>query len=160
MKKVLLTLSLIGSVVFSSCLKSEQPCMNTPSATQDAKDQQVIEAYITSKGLTDVQSTSTGLHYKIITPGEGATPTVNSQVTLSYTGSLTNGLEFDKADYPINFVLGQLIAGWIEGLPKIKEGGEILLLIPSRLGYGTCANGPIPGGSVTVFDITLQTVTN
>jgi FKBP-type peptidyl-prolyl cis-trans isomerase FkpA len=48
-----------------------------------------------------------------------------------------------------------VIKGWTEGIPHFKAGGNGILLIPAHLGYGSGGSGPIPGGSVLVFEVKL-----
>lgn len=78
---------------------------------------------------------------------------------MAYKGYFTNGKVFDKSeDSGISFGLQQVIKGWTEGIPFFKEGGSGLLLIPAHLGYGSNDRGPIPGGSVLIFEVKLIAV--
>ncbi|WP_437190796.1 FKBP-type peptidyl-prolyl cis-trans isomerase [Planctomicrobium sp. SH527] len=98
-----------------------------------------------STSATAFKTTNNGLKYKIIKEGTGKRPTARSTVSCHYRGWLDNGKEFDssyKRGEPTEFPLNGVIAGWTEGLQLIKEGGEIELDIPSRLGYG---EGGMPG---------------
>lgn len=97
--------------------------------------------------------------------GTGAEAKLNSNVTVHYTGWLTDGTQFDTshkgANQPITFPLvsGGLIEGWIQGVPGMKEGGTRRLIIPAELGYGAGGiPGAIPGNAVLVFDIELVKV--
>lgn len=90
--------------------------------------------------------------------GKEATPT--STVTVHYTGALAaTGKIFESSfdgGQPATFSLdSNLIRGWKEGVPGMKEGGVRRLLIPSELAYGQQANSAIPANSDLVFDITL-----
>ena len=88
--------------------------------------------------------------------GTGAQPTASSNVTVAYKGYFTDGNVFDESKAEgISFGLNQVIKGWTEGIPFFKEGGNGVLLIPSHLGYGSNGSGPIPGGSVLVFNVKL-----
>ena len=49
--------------------------------------------------------------------------------------------------------LGQMIPGFNEALTMLKAGGKGTFVIPSTIGYGEQARGPIPANSVLVFDI-------
>ena len=91
--------------------------------------------------------------------GTGTQPTAASNVTVAYKGYFTNGNVFDQSKAEgISFGLNQVIKGWTEGIPYFKTGGSGVLLIPSHLGYGSTNNGPIPGGSVLIFDVKLISV--
>ena len=120
-----------------------------------AQNDKEITDYIAKNKLT-AQKSSTGLYYVINEAGTGAQPTATSNVTVAYKGYFTNGNVFDKSgDAGISFGLQQVIKGWTEGIPYFKEGGNGILLIPSALGYGSNGSGPIPGGSVILFDVKL-----
>jgi FKBP-type peptidyl-prolyl cis-trans isomerase FkpA len=75
---------------------------------------------------------------------------------------MKTGVVFDASqDHggPQTFPLGQVIAGWSEGIPGMKVGGTRRLLIPASLGYGSQGSGStIPPNSDLVFDITLTKI--
>jgi peptidylprolyl isomerase len=106
-------------------------------------------------------STPSGLQYEEQKVGEGASPTKGKQVTVHYTGWLTDGTKFDSSvdrGSPFQFALGvgQVIKGWDEGVSSMKVGGKRRLVIPSDLAYGTRGvPGVIPGGATLVFDVEL-----
>lgn len=113
--------------------------------------------------LDAMTRTSTGLYYEDIEDGDGDQATVGSQVDVLYSGWLIDGTLFDSrtnASNPFSFILGigQVIAGWDEGVTGMREGGIRLLVIPPQLGYGYSSNGPIPGNSVLVFRVQLLAV--
>jgi FKBP-type peptidyl-prolyl cis-trans isomerase FkpA len=121
-------------------------------------DTEIIEAYIAEKGL-DATTTGTGLYYVIIEEGTGDHPVASSRVKVNYKGYFTNGNVFDQTSGgPVVFPLADLIKGWQEGIPLLKEGGSGTFLVPSGLGYGNKDIGPIPANSVLVFEITLVEV--
>ena len=146
MKKTLLALT-VFSVLFFGCKKS------TNAEEQAAIDDTKIQAYIAANNLTMTKDVS-GLYYQIITEGSGTAPTTASHVRVAYTGTLLDGTAVDSST---NFstLLSSTIQGWQIGLPLIKPGGRILLIIPSALGYGTTKTGSIPENSVLVFTIDL-----
>jgi FKBP-type peptidyl-prolyl cis-trans isomerase FkpA len=159
MKKYFLLLGLF-IVTLTSCLKSMDDQQVAPPVVVDpvkqaSADSAAIVTYLAANPSIKAQKDSaSGLYYQIIAPGTGANPTANSTVTVAYTGTLLNGTQFD-ANAGYTAVLSTLIPGWIVGVPMIKTGGKILLIIPSRLGYGSQNNGPIPANSVLVFTISL-----
>lgn len=123
---------------------------------QSEVDDQTIKNYLTSKNLTATKDPS-GVYYIMTTVGTGTSPTVASTVEVKYKGSLINGTVFDQTvtDKTLTYPLSGLIMGWQIGIPMMKEGGKATLFIPSHLGYGSQANGPIPANSVLIFEIEL-----
>lgn len=119
---------------------------------QLAIDKEIIENYLADKGLT-AQSTATGLYYIIDNPGTGEHPTVNSTVTVRYTGKFLSGTVFDSGE--ISYSLASLIEGWQIGIPLFSAGGSGTLFIPSGLGYGPTGSGSIAPNTVLIFDMDL-----
>lgn len=102
-----------------------------------------------------VVTTASGLQYKVLSEGAGASPTAADVALVGYKGTLLDGTVFDEnpqAPMPVDGV----VPGFSEGLQKMKKGGKYRLWIPPQLGYGEQAAGPIPAGSVLVFDVTLH----
>lgn len=91
--------------------------------------------------------------------GQGAEAKADSTLTVHYTGALAaTGEIFESSldsGQPARFPLSQVIAGWQQGVPGMKEGGTRRILIPSELAYGAQASAKIPANSDLVFDITL-----
>ena len=149
MKSILLALV---SILFVSCLSDGGTSKPVDYTVQNEKE---IVDYIAKNKLT-AQKSDTGLYYVVNEAGTGAQPTATSNVTVAYKGYFTNGNVFDQSTAQgISFGLNQVIKGWTEGIPHFKAGGNGILLIPSHLGYGDNGSGPIPGGSVLIFDINL-----
>ncbi len=104
-------------------------------------------------------TTPSGLLYKITKKGEGKKVEKGNVVAVHYAGKLTNGNEFDnsfKRGEPIEFPvgMGQVIAGWDEGLMLLHVGDEATFLIPPALGYGARgAGGVIPPDAWLIFDV-------
>ncbi len=95
--------------------------------------------------------------------GTGAEAKAGQQVSVHYTGWLTNGKEFDSSKgrgEPFSFLLGggQVIKGWDQGVAGMREGGIRRLTIPPELGYGSRRAGPIPAGSTLIFEVELLKV--
>lgn len=127
----------------------------TPVSPQMEESQ--ITAYASANNITAVKHSS-GIFYQVIDPGTGtATPALNSKVYITYSGKLLNGTLFDQGTdaSKTGWALGSLIEGWQIGLPLIKKGGRIKLIIPSSLAYGCNTAGSIPSNAVLYFDISL-----
>jgi FKBP-type peptidyl-prolyl cis-trans isomerase FklB len=109
-----------------------------------------------------VTTTASGLQYEIIKSGTGATPTGDDQVTVHYTGKLTDGTVFDSSverGEPITFPVSGVIKGWTEALLLMKEGDKWMLYIPSELAYGQAgAGGVIPPNASLTFEVELLKV--
>jgi len=149
---------LSGVVLFSqtSCLKSSSSQSCTPASV--SSEEPAMIAYASAEGINTTRHSS-GLYYEIISPGNGAAPSANSKVFVTYTGKLLDGRTFDQQTdaAKTGWTLGSLIPGWQIGLPLIQKGGEIKLIVPSSLAYG-CGSGPLPPNSVLYFDIQLVDV--
>ena len=146
--KISILTSLLFSltILFSSCLGDEEPnALVEPLPT--------ISEFIESNNL-NTEITSSGLNYIIKEQGGADRPTTSSTITINYRGYLLNGEVFDARDNQ-TFPLNNLIQGWQEGIPLIGEGGEIQLLIPSNLAYGSRGAGSIPPNTDIGFDIRL-----
>jgi len=106
-----------------------------------------------------VQTTATGLQYKVLQAGTGTThPTATDKVKVHYHGTMIDGTVFDSSverGEPITFGLNQVIPGWTEGLQLMVEGEKTRLFIPSTLAYGNRAAGKIKPGSTLIFDVEL-----
>lgn len=93
-----------------------------------------------------------------IAEGDGAEAEEGATITVHYTGvSWSTGEEFDSswgAD-PVTFPLGDVIAGWQEGIPGMKEGGRRRLIIPPDMAYGDQGGPGIVPNETLVFVIDL-----
>lgn len=128
-----------------------------------ASEPQVIEttsfAAVLSVNLASSTKLPSGMYVRDITVGDGATVAGGQNVSVRYTGWLNNGVQFDSNanGAPFTFRLdgGQVIRGWDLGVAGMKVGGVRQLIIPSSLAYGANDYGPIPGGSILVFTVTV-----
>ncbi|GAB2537183.1 FKBP-type peptidyl-prolyl cis-trans isomerase [Spirosoma aerophilum] len=145
---ILLTIFAVG------CQQTDRPCTE-PVVTIKAPETEVLalKQYIDSNHIA-AKADDRGFFYTIDAPGAGVKPTACSNVTVNYTGKLTNGKTFDSAS-GISFGLNQLILGWQEGIPLVAPGGSITLYLPPSLAYGSQDQNEIPGNSILVFKIDL-----
>jgi FKBP-type peptidyl-prolyl cis-trans isomerase len=101
-----------------------------------------------------VQTTASGLQYKVLKAGGGNHPTDADVALIKYKGTLRDGTVFDqneRAPLPV----AQVVPGFSEGLKLMQKGGKYRLWIKPELGYGEREAGPIPANSVLVFDVEL-----
>ncbi|WP_337880035.1 FKBP-type peptidyl-prolyl cis-trans isomerase [Rheinheimera sp.] len=104
-----------------------------------------------------VTVTESGLQYEVVQAADGPKPKATDVVRVHYTGTLTDGTEFDssKERGPAQFPLNQVIKGWTEGVQLMSVGSKFKFTIPSDLAYGERDMGTIPANSVLVFDVEL-----
>ena len=168
----LLTAGLAALMV--ACGSDALPPTPTPSAATSSSSGAAAAGCVTAAAVpagtdsfTDKVTTTKqadGLEVGDFTVGTGPTPARGQNVTVQYTGWLSDGTVFDSSRKagrtPFSFALGTgaVILGWDEGLSTMHVGGKRRLVIPSALGYGAQANGPIPANSTLVFDITLLSI--
>jgi len=111
-----------------------------------------------NKAKEGVQTTASGLQYKIIKEGKGAVPTDSSTVKVNYKGTLIDGTEFDssyKRNAPASFRADQVIKGWTEALTMMPVGSKWELYIPQDLAYGPRNAGQIKPFSTLIFEVEL-----
>ncbi len=102
-----------------------------------------------------VETTASGLQYKVIKPGEGASPTATDTALVKYEGTLRDGTVFD-ANEQTPMPVGGVVPGFSEALQLMQKGGEYRIWIPSALAYGDASPGEqIPSNSLLIFDVTL-----
>ncbi len=102
--------------------------------------------------------TASGLVYRELTPGKGASPKATDTVRVHYRGTLVNGAEFDSSyrrNQPAQFPLNGVIKCWTEGVQMMKVGGKSMLVCPSDLAYGDQGRPSIPGGAALIFEVEL-----
>ena len=128
---------------------------------QAAKNQQEAIRFLADNGKREgVQTTPTGLQYRVLRQGDGPSPTLSDTVRCNYRGMLLNGTEFDSsarhggpAEIPVS---GVVIPGWTEALQKMRVGDKWQLFVPPKLAYDVNPPGPpIEPNSLLVFEIEL-----
>lgn len=155
MRKLLASVLILSGLLLNSCGKSDTSgCQPATIASEKA----AMVAFCTANSINYTEHSS-GLLYEIILPGSDPAPTISSNVSVVYTGKLLNGTTFDATSNPITLALSGVIDGWKIGIPLIKKGGRIKLVIPSALAYScTGAGSSIPPNSPIYFDVTLTDV--
>lgn len=104
-------------------------------------------------------TTESGLVFIELEPGDGKSPTLDSEVKAHYQGELTDGSVFDSSrarGRPGEFRLSGVVKCWQEAMPMMKVGGKAKFACPSDIGYGDRGMPPsIPGGATLVFEVEL-----
>lgn len=112
------------------------------------------EAFLAENAKAEgVTVTASGLQYRVLESGNGATPELTSTVETHYEGTLIDGTIFDssyKRGESISFPVNGVIPGWTEALQLMKEGDIWELAIPSELAYGAQGAGPAIGPNSTL----------
>ena len=104
--------------------------------------------------------TPSGLVYRSLKDGKGASPGATDTVKVHYRGTFPDGREFDssyKRGEPIEFPLNGVIKCWTEGVQKMKIGGKAKLTCPSSIAYGErgAGGGVIPPNATLQFEVEL-----
>ena len=111
--------------------------------------------------------TESGLYFRDITTGTGATATAGAAASVRYSLYNTNGSRWDHNDPPKDLltftVVGPdgspaMIRGFNEGVTGMRVNGRRQIIIPPHLGYGNQWYGVIPPNSILVYDVTLVSV--
>lgn len=137
---------------------------------QAAADQELQKAAVMNQEKSDVwmkQNASAegvkelekGVQYKVITEGDGGSPSAADTVSVHYTGKLTNGEVFDSSverGEPTQFPVNRVIQGWQLALQKMKVGSKWMLYIPPNMAYGENGAPPKIGpNEVLIFEVEL-----
>jgi FKBP-type peptidyl-prolyl cis-trans isomerase FklB len=138
-----------------------QEFVHTVMLASSAHNKTAGQEFLASNGKkAGVQTTASGLEYKIEKAGDSKAPAITpeDEVTVNYRGKLLDGSEFDSSysrGKPLDIPVGGVIKGWQEALVMMKPGAKWTLYIPADLAYGANPRPGIPGNSVLIFDIEM-----
>ncbi len=106
--------------------------------------------------------TASGLVYRSLKDGSGASPAASDKVKVHYRGTFPDGKEFDssyKRNEAIEFPLNGVIKCWTEGVQRMKVGGKAKLTCPASIAYGERgAGGVIPPNATLLFEVELLAI--
>lgn len=140
-------------------VEKRQAAQSAESAVTGDKNLAEGELFLAENKMKDgVQTTDSGLQYKVLTMGDGAKPTATDKVKVHYRGTLLDGTEFDSSyarNEPISFALNRVIPGWTEGVQLMPIGSKFEFYIAPELAYGAGGGGPIPPNSTLIFEVEL-----
>jgi FKBP-type peptidyl-prolyl cis-trans isomerase FkpA len=128
------------------------------AAAEKVKAKAFLDTAAAEPGATRASS---GLVYRELAAGTGASPKATDRVRVNYRGTLINGTEFDssyKTNKPAEFPLNGVIPCWTEGVQRMKVGGKSKLVCPSDIAYGDQGRPSIPPGATLVFEIELLAI--
>lgn len=165
-RAALVLVGVLCSLVLTGCGEDAQEKAFHQQLIDKARNdatRQAGEAFLAGNASAPgVVSLPSGLQYKVLEVGSGASPKSGDRVRVEYEGRLIDGTLFDSSHArgkPIVAPLDRVIQGWREGLQRMKEGSEWVLYIPTDLAYGTISPSPsVPPNSALIFKLKLLEV--
>jgi FKBP-type peptidyl-prolyl cis-trans isomerase FkpA len=140
--------TLLASAMAVSCLLPAQAQTDAAAAAAAKESGAVV--------------TPSGLVYRSLKDGSGASPGAADTVKVHYRGTFPDGKEFDssyKRGEPIEFPLNRVIKCWTEGVQRMKVGGKAKLTCPASIAYGERGAGAvIPPNATLQFDVELLAI--
>jgi FKBP-type peptidyl-prolyl cis-trans isomerase FkpA len=139
--------TVLGTMALAGALLSSAAIAQDATAAASAKEEGAVV-------------TPSGLVYRSLKDGDGASPTASDTVKVHYRGTMPDGREFDssyKRNAPAQFPLGGVIKCWTEGVQKMKVGGKAKLTCPPAIAYGErgAGGGLIPPNATLLFEVEL-----
>lgn len=139
-------------------VEARQRMMQQRMKKAQENKQQAQEFLAQHKEKEGIKVTESGLQYKVLKEGSGASPTAQDTVVVHYKGSLLSGKIFDssyKRGKPLTIPANQVIKGWTEGLQLMQEGAVYKFWIPPKLAYGPTPRPGIPPNALLIFKVEL-----
>lgn len=142
---------------FETVRQEQMAKMRAEVETNKAEGRAFMESNASNDGVV---TTASGLQYKVVTKGTGATPKEADQVKVNYKGTLLDGTVFDSNEGrdAVSFPVNGVVPGFKEGLMLMPAGSKYILWMPSDLAYGDRGNAGIPGGSTLCFEVEVVEV--
>lgn len=130
------------------------------SKTMSAQNKTYYDKAAAEKGTIQTRS---GLLYKSLKEGSGASPAILGKVKVHYRGTLINGKEFNssyKRKMPETRSMNRVSRCWQEGLLKMKPGGKAKLVCPPELAFGSrgTVDNVVPKDAIVTYEIELLEV--
>ncbi|RUM35362.1 MAG: hypothetical protein DSY50_04930 [Desulfobulbus sp.] len=162
-KETLMTAKEAAEVQQKFATRQQEKQVQKVAAMTKANKEAAVKFLDENKGKEGVQTTASGLQYKVIKQGKGKKPAATDTVKVHYRGKLLDGTEFDssyKRNQPAEFRIDQVIPGWTEAMQLMNVGSTYELFIPPELAYGDRGAPPvIEPGSMLIFEVELLDVT-
>ena len=150
-----LVLTLLSTVLLAGCLTSPDKCPVNPSdPTHETFDPSL------GVNIATMEKTQLGDYREDLVVGTGDPLTTLTSVSIHYSAYLSNGTLIDQViDQPFPLDLSaRATIGLADGMLGMAVGGTRLIVVPSELGLGACANGPVPGNSTIVYKVELLAI--
>lgn len=147
---LLLTVLLLGSLV--AC---------DPSKKYQKEEDESIENFLSTASNQNFELQSSGLYYNEVLAGTGIMAVLGDSAYVRYSGKFLDGYTFDtnvSKPTPYGFIVGQNISGFDEGIMLMKAGGKAIVVLPSKLAYGSVGTYGISGYTPLMFEIELLKV--
>ena len=151
----LMLFALIGCSPAQESSESQNTDKGDTMSNEMNAGQAFLAANATKEGVT---VTASGLQYRVMSSGQGATPGPTDVVKTHYHGTFIDGRVFDSSverGAPLEFPVNGVISGWTEALQLMQEGDKWQLFVPPELAYGQRGVGPIPGNTTLIFEVEL-----
>ncbi|MDY5858259.1 MAG: FKBP-type peptidyl-prolyl cis-trans isomerase [Porphyromonas sp.] len=143
------------SIKQERAMKKQEAELEKQFGANKEKGAKFIAAFKKEEG---VKTTASGLAYKYLAQGTGATPKPGDKVKVAYIGTTVDGKKFDSNE-DIEFPVEGVIKGWTEMLQLMKVGDKVKVVIPQELAYGSMGAGSdIEPFSTLVFEMELKAV--
>lgn len=156
MQTALQTMQMKAQSIMSAKMQKQQAAQVAEAEKENKANMEAGKAYVDKQKAADkaIQTTASGLSYKVEKEGTGAKATEKDRVKVKYTGKLIDGTVFDSND-DATFSPKGVVPGFGEGLQLMSKGGKYVLYIPGDLGYGPQggAGGKIQPGATLVFEV-------
>ena len=111
-----------------------------------------------NRGKDGVVALPSGVQYRVIESGDGAKPSLDDTVTVHYRGLTMDDVEFDSSfarGKPETFKVNQVLQGWQEVLPMMKEGASWQVFVPPEMAFGARGQQPVGPNEAVQFDLKL-----
>ncbi|MEX2141550.1 MAG: FKBP-type peptidyl-prolyl cis-trans isomerase [Pirellulales bacterium] len=139
--------------------KEAQGRIAARNKVEGARNKADGERFLAANAKKDgVKTTKSGLQYKVLKEGKGASPRASDVVRTHYHGTFLNGEVFDSSvqrNEPAEFAVNEVIPGWTEALQSMKVGSKWQLFVPSDLAYGVRGRPGIPSNATLIFEVEL-----
>lgn len=152
MKKIGLILSVGALSLTVGCIPDEFKDL-LPFEDQLSLDVDAIDAYLEENEIA-AQEDDSGIRFVMIEEGDGARPSLDDNIRISYVGTYFDGVEFDSNE-DATFNLGLLIRAWQIMMPQMRAGGRMVIYAPSGYCYGAFPPSGIRENANMIFDIEL-----
>jgi len=111
-----------------------------------------------NRGKDGVVALPSGVQYRVIESGTGSKPSLDDTVTVHYRGLTMDDVEFDSSfarGQPESFKVNQVLQGWQEVLPMMKEGATWQVFVPPEMAFGLRGQPPVGPNEAVQFDLKL-----